>query len=150
MISTYWLRGGSLTDTFLPEGSKILFCEQTILRIKISGWNFDTMLVIESARVCFFYICILNPTMDAEKGIPMKHTKKMKYLLNITIFTCFMSSFSRQTDINKFLGGPNRLDHPQGLREQHPGGLQQDSTSTWTLTYYICFRLSFSRQTDIN
>ena len=76
----------------------------------------------------FFDIRILDPTMDAEKSIPMKHTKKMKYLLNITIFTCFMSSFSRQTDMNQFHGDPSRLGHPQGLREQHPDGLQQDST----------------------
>ena len=25
-------------------------------------------------------------------------------------------------------GDPSRLDHPQGLREQHPDGVQQDST----------------------
>ena len=34
----------------------------------------------------FFDICILEPSMDAEKDIPMKQTGKMKYLLNITIF----------------------------------------------------------------
>ena len=39
----------------------------------------------------------------------------------------------------------------EGIREQHPDGLQQDSTSSYTLTYYIFyFMLSFSRQTDIN
>ena len=40
----------------------------------------------------------------------------------------FMLSFSRQTNINYFQGDPSRLDHPQGLREQHPDGVQQDST----------------------
>ena len=39
-----------------------------------------------------------------------------------------MSSFSKQTDINQFHRDPSRLGHPQGLREQHPDGLQQDST----------------------
>ena len=39
----------------------------------------------------FFDIRIQNPTMDAEKSNPVKHTRKMKYLLNITIFTYFMS-----------------------------------------------------------
>ena len=43
-------------------------------------------------------------------------------------FICFMSSFSRQTDINWFNRCPSRLGHPQGLREQHPDGLQQDFT----------------------
>ena len=39
-----------------------------------------------------------------------------------------MLSFSRQIDINYFQGDPSRLGHPQGLREQHPDGVQQDST----------------------
>ena len=39
-----------------------------------------------------------------------------------------MFSFSRQIDINYFQGDLKRLDHHQGL-EQHPDGVQQDSTS---------------------
>ena len=39
-----------------------------------------------------------------------------------------MLSFSRQIDINYFQGDPNRLDHTEGLREQYPDGVQQDST----------------------
>ena len=62
--------------------------------------------------------------MDAEKNIPIKHTRKMEYLLNITIFTCFMSSFSRQTNINKFHGDPSRLGHHQIPREQQTDGVQ--------------------------
>ena len=29
-----------------------------------------------------------------------------------------------------FQGDPSRLGHPQGLREQHPDGVQQESTSS--------------------
>ena len=100
-IGKEW-RGG-LIDTFFPKGSKILFFVQTILRIEISSWNFDTRLVVESARVCFFLffdICILDPTMNTEKDIPMKHTRKIENLLNLTLFTYFLSCISRQTDIN--------------------------------------------------
>ena len=39
-----------------------------------------------------------------------------------------MLSFSRQININYFKGDPSRLDHPQGLREQNPDGVQQDFT----------------------
>ena len=41
--------------------------------------------------------------------------------------------------MNWFQGCPNRLGHPQGLREQHPGGVQQESTFSLTHTYYLCF-----------
>ena len=56
-----------------------------------------------------------------------------------------MLSFSRQIDINYFQGDPSRLGHPQGLREQHPDGVQQDSTFSpnATFTYYIRFMLIF-------
>ena len=61
-----------------------------------------------------------------------------------------MLSFSRQIDINYFQGDPSRLGHPQGLREQHPDGVQQDTSFTLTLSYYICFMPSFQKHTDMN
>ena len=39
-----------------------------------------------------------------------------------------MLSFKKKIDINYFQGDSSRLDLPQGLREQHPDGVQQDST----------------------
>ena len=36
-------------------------------------------------------------------------------------------------------GDPSRLGHHQGLREQHPDGVQQDSTLSPTLTYYMFY-----------
>ena len=54
-----------------------------------------------------------------------------------------MLSFTRQTDINYFHGDLSQLGRPQGLREQHPDGVQQDSTFSPTLTYHICIILGF-------
>ena len=48
-----------------------------------------------------------------------------------------MLSFSRQIDKNYFQGDPSRLGHPQGPREQHPDGVQQDFTFSSTLTYNV-------------
>ena len=39
--------------------------------------------------------------------------------------------------INYIHGDPSRLGHHQGLREQHPDGVQQDSTFSSTITYYV-------------
>ena len=47
-----------------------------------------------------------------------------------------MLVFLRQTDINYFQGDQSQLGHHQGPRVQLPDGLQQETTSSWTLTYY--------------
>ena len=40
-------------------------------------------------------------------------------------------------------GDPIRLGHHQGLREQHPDGVQQDSTLSPTFTYYMFYAQFF-------
>ena len=56
----------------------------------------------------FFLYLHPGPHHRRREGHPHEEDQEDKiYLLNITIFTCFMSSFSRQTDINKFLESPN-------------------------------------------
>ena len=56
----------------------------------------------------------------------------------------------RQIDINQLDEYPSQLGHPQGLKEQHPVDVQQDSTFSPILTYSICLCLGYSRQTDFN
>ena len=62
----------------------------------------------------FVHICILDLSMDAERDIPMKHTRKMKNLSNSTLFICFYTE-SLKSDINLFHGCKSRLGHCQGF-----------------------------------
>ena len=75
---------------FFPNALKSYFWSKRYLELRYRA-EILTHLSKALGYVFFLDIRFLKSTMDAEKSIPMKHTKKMKYLLNITIFTCFMS-----------------------------------------------------------
>ena len=51
----------------------------------------ENVLLNVCAAVCFLFFetCILDPSMDTDKNIPKKHTRKMKNLLNMTLFISF-------------------------------------------------------------
>ena len=66
---------------------------------------------------------------DLESNILMLYSRILFYHSHTV---CFMPSILKQTDINQFHGCPSRLGRHQGLREQHPDGVQQDSTFSLT------------------
>ena len=109
---------------------------QIALKFNRFEWNLNTALTTWGTTCTSWkkvIFSILDPSMD--NGLPHEAHQIEKNLFNFTYYICFMSSFSSPTDMNWFHECPSWLGHPKGLREQHPGGLQQESTFSLTHTY---------------